>query len=77
MKLQVIQNSNGKATGVFIPINSWNKLKKLYKGLQELEPLVPSKEEILQELKDAVIELKLIEQGKLKARPAQALLDEL
>ena len=77
MKLQVIQNSNGKATGVFIPINSWNKLKKLYKGLEELEPLEPSKEEILQEFKDAVIELKLIEQGKLKARPAQALLDEL
>ncbi len=77
MKLQVIQNSNGKATGVFIPINSWNKLKKLYKGLEELEALEPSKEQVLQELKDAVIELKLIEQGKLKARPAQALLDEL
>ena len=29
----------------------------------------PSKEQILKELKDAVIELKLIEKGKLKARP--------
>ncbi len=77
MKLQVIQNSNGKATGIFIPINSWNKLKKRYKGLEELESLEPSKDQILQELKDAVTELKLIEQGKLKARPAQALLDEL
>ncbi len=36
-----------------------------------------SKEQILQELKEAVTELKLIEQGKLKARPAKALLDEL
>jgi hypothetical protein len=77
MKLQVIQNSKGKAAGVFIPINAWNKLKKQYKGLDTLESVEPSKEQILQELKDAVVELKLIEQGKLKARPAKALLDEL
>ena len=37
----------------------------------------PNKKQILLELKQAVIELKLIEQGKLKARPAQELLDEL
>jgi hypothetical protein len=77
MKLQVIQNGKGKATGVFIPINEWKELKKKYKGLNEIEAAETSKEQILQELKDAVIELKLIEQGKLKARPAQALLDEL
>jgi hypothetical protein len=77
MKLQIIHNSKGMAAGVFIPINVWNKLKKQYKGLDALESLDPSKEQILQELKDAVVELKLIEQGKLKARPAKALLDEL
>lgn len=37
----------------------------------------PSKKQILQELKQAVIELNMIEQGKLKARPAKELLDEL
>jgi len=77
MKLQVIQDGRGNAAGVFIPINEWKELKKRYKGLEALETLEPSKEQILQELKDAVIELKLIEQGKLKARPAQALLEEL
>lgn len=77
MKLQVIQNSSGKATGVYIPINVWHKLKKQYKGLDSLESEEPSKEQVLKELKDAIVELKLIEQGKLKARPAQALLDEL
>jgi hypothetical protein len=77
MGLQLIQNSNGKATGVFIPINEWRKLKKLYKELELLESLEPSKEELLQELKEAVNELKLIEQGNLKARPVQALLNEL
>lgn len=77
MKLQVLQDSKGKATGVFIPINEWKELKKQYEGLEALESLEPSKEQVLQELKDAVTELKLIEQGKLKARPAKALLDEL
>lgn len=77
MKLQVIQDSKGKAAGVFIPINEWNDLKKQHKDLEELEYVSPTKEQILQELKEAVIELKLIEQGKLKARPALAFLDEL
>ena len=77
MKLQVIQDSKGKATGVFIPINDWKVLKKQYKQLENLENVEPSKMEILQELKEAVKELQLIEQGKLKARPAKDLLNEL
>lgn len=37
----------------------------------------PTEQQLLQEIKEAVHELKLVEQGKLKARPAQELLDEL
>ena len=77
MKLQIIQDSKGKATGVYIPIEEWNALKEQYKELEALEYEEPTKEQILQELKEAVIELKLVEQGKLKARPAKELLDEL
>jgi hypothetical protein len=77
MKLQVIQNGKGKPTGVYIPINEWKALKKQYKELEELEYEEPTKEQLLQELKEAVVELSLIEQGKLKSRPARALLDEL
>ncbi|MFI5196245.1 MAG: hypothetical protein ACHQD8_04080 [Chitinophagales bacterium] len=79
MRLQLIQDSKGKATGVFIPINDWNKLKKQNKNLAMMEVVYeePSKKQLLQELKEAVIELKLIEQGKLKARPAKELLNEL
>ncbi len=77
MKLQIIQDSKGKPTGVYIPMNEWKELKKIYKNLESLEYETPTKAQILQELKEAVIELKLIEQGKLKARPAKALLDEL
>lgn len=77
MRLQVIQDSRGKATGVFIPIHDWDKLKKQYQYLEVLEDKEPSKEQILQELKEAVMELQLIEKGKLKARPAKELLNEL
>ncbi|MEH6309206.1 hypothetical protein RYH73_26375 [Olivibacter sp. CPCC 100613] len=77
MRLQIIQDSKGKATGVYIPINEWKELKKRYTDLEELEYEEPTKEQILRELKEAVQELKLVEQGKLKARPLQELLNEL
>ncbi len=77
MRLQVIQDSKGKTTGVYIPINEWKELKKQHKDLAVLEYEEPTKEQLLQELKEAIIELTLIDQGKLKARPVKALLDEL
>jgi len=76
MGLQLIQDGKGKTTGVYIPISEWNELKKQYKGLEALEYEEPGKEQIFQELKEAIIKLKLVEQGKLKVRPAKVLLDE-
>jgi hypothetical protein len=77
MRLQVIQDGRGKTTGVYIPINEWKELKKLYKDLEILEYEEPTKEQLLEELKEAVTQLTLIEKGKLKSRPAKALLNEL
>ena len=77
MSVQLIEDSKGRTTGVFIPIDDWEKLKKQHKSLKALEYEEPTKAQLLKELKEAVIELKLIEQGKLKARPAKQLLDEL
>ena len=77
IKLQIIEDNKGKAAGVFIPINDWENLKRKYKILNELEYKEPTKEELIQELRDAVIELKLIESGKLKARAATELINEL
>ena len=77
MKLQIIEDSNGKPAGVFIPIKEWNALKKQYKDLAALENNEPEKESLLQELKSAIAELKAIEEGQLQARPAKELLDEL
>ncbi len=77
MSLQIIKDGQGKATGVFIPIDLWKVLKKKYKDLEAWEFKESSREQILQELKVAVSELKLVEHGLLTSRPAKELLDEL
>lgn len=77
MRLQVIQDSKGNATGVFIPMSEWKQLKKQHSDLAVLEYEEPTKQQLLQELKEAVIELQQIEKGKIKSRPAKALLNEL
>ncbi len=41
------------------------------------EPLTPYKAQVLHGIKEAVEEMKLIKEGKLKARPIDDLLDEL
>ena len=77
MKLQILRDNKGKRTGVFINAKDWDKLKKNYRHLKKLEEAEPDKKNLLKEIKQSVKELKLIEQGKLKSRPAKALLDEL
>ena len=41
------------------------------------EPLTPHKAEVIHGIKTAVEEMKLIKEGKLKARPAKDLLNEI
>lgn len=77
MKIQIIQDSKGKATGVYIPMNQWKALKRQYKSLEDLEEVASSKKQLLSEIKAALEELELIEKGQLQARPARELLDEL
>ncbi|MBI4648535.1 MAG: hypothetical protein HY738_18620 [Bacteroidia bacterium] len=77
MNLQYISDNKGKTTGVFIPIQEWESLKTKYKVLEVEDTGEQSKEEILQGLKQAVEEMNLVKQGKLKARPAKDLLNEL
>lgn len=77
MNLQYISDNRGKTTGVFIPIQEWEGLKTKFKGLEEEELGEQSKEEILHGLKQAVKEMNLVKKGKLKARDAKELLNEL
>ena len=77
MNLQIIHDSKGNPTGVFIPMPDWKKLKTQYAELEELEYEILNKEQLLVELKEAVLELKAIEQGKKQPRPLADLLSEL
>ena len=77
MNLQIIHDSKGNPTGVFIPMPDWKKLKKQYSELEKLEYEAPTKEQLLAELKEAVQELKAVEQGDKQPRPLADLLNEL
>lgn len=77
MSLQIIQGGNGKPTGVFIPINDWEIMKKEYQNLEAWEAPAPTKAEILAGIKEAVEEVKLIKAGKIKSISLKELLDEL
>ncbi|HBX51166.1 MAG: hypothetical protein A2275_09425 [Bacteroidetes bacterium RIFOXYA12_FULL_35_11] len=37
MNLQYITDNKGQTAGVFIPIQDWNQLKKIYKELEKTE----------------------------------------
>jgi hypothetical protein len=77
MKLQVIQDNKGKTTGVYIPIQEWNVLKKRYKDLENIEQKALSKDDLILDLKEALNQISRIEKGKLKTRTGKALLREL
>ena len=77
MNLQVIHDSNGNPTGVFIPMSDWKRLKKRYADLEEYESEPPTKEQLLIELKEAIQELRDVERGSKQARPLADLLNEL
>ncbi|GAB3999711.1 hypothetical protein GCM10028807_50700 [Spirosoma daeguense] len=77
MNLQVIHDSKGNPTGVFIPMQDWKQLKKRYAGLAQYEVEEPTKEQLITELKEAIQELKEVEKGQKKARPLADLLNEL
>jgi hypothetical protein len=71
------KGKNGKPTGVFIPINDWEIMKKEHKNLEVWEEAEPTKAEILAGIKDAVEEVKLIKAGKIKPKSLKELLNEL
>jgi hypothetical protein len=78
MQPQYTYDNKGRTIGVFIPIGQWKKIAKKYKELeQSTDDAPPTKEEILKSIKDGIAQAKLHQQGKLKLKTAQQLLDEL
>ncbi len=73
MNLQYIIDENGHKSGVQLPIHDWEKIQK---DLEELERL-RNKKLFLSELSEAVEEMKLIKEDKVKAHNAEDFLNEL
>jgi hypothetical protein len=77
MNLQYVSDNKGKKAGVFIPIDDWNILKSHLSGIVGVDIEEPTKTEILKGFSDALNEVKLHREGKIKLKPARELLHEL
>ncbi len=73
MNLQYITDKRGHKSAVQLPMDDWNQIQK---DLDELERL-RNKKLFLAELVEAVEEMKLVKEGKIQARNAEDLLNEL
>jgi len=72
MKLQVIQDSEGKETGVYIPIEEWLAIKKNYPDIEESGIDLPDWEKELIDQR-----LKSISKEPNRIKSDSGLLDEL
>lgn len=78
MSLQYLTDTKGNATAVVVPIKQWERITRHYQQLESvIEEKEPSKKQILEGIKEALEEVKLIEAGKKKGTPLKQFLDEL
>ncbi len=73
MNLQYITDTKGHKSAVQLPLKDWEQIQK---DLDELESL-RNKKLFMTELAEAVEEMKLIKEGKKRARNAEDFLNEL
>ena len=80
MNVQYISNQKGQRTAVIVPIQEWNKIKKqldLPANTTKEDNTAISKDELLADIKEALREVKLSKEGKIKLKSTWDLLDEL
>jgi len=73
MNLQYITDTRGHKSAVQLPMEDWNQIQKDLGELKQLR----NKKVFMTELAEAVEELKQIKEGKIQARNAEDLLNEL
>ncbi len=72
-KENFVIDKQGHKNAVLLPMKDWEQIKK---DLEELERL-RNKKKFLTELAEAVDEMKRVKEGKIQARNAEDLLNEL
>jgi len=78
MHLQYVTDMRGKTTGVLIPISEWKTIeKKISKSKPSEDEKEPTKEEILESIRNGIRQVKLHMEGKIKLQSAKDFLNEL
>lgn len=72
MKTQILQDHNGVPTGIFIPLNSWERIKTYYPDIDNLE-------DELSEWEKKIIDERLdsIAKNPERLQPIETLFNEL
>ena len=76
MAYQYNYDANGKAVGVFVPINEWERITESLQKLKRQQK-TGTKTTTLKSIKKGMEQVKQIERKKIKSIPIQKLLDEL
>lgn len=76
MNIQYILNHEGKKTGVVIPIEEWEEIKKLLQSLNK-EDIESQDQHLLKGLQEAIAEVNEYKAGKAELRDLDELLNEL
>lgn len=81
MNVQYISNRRGKRTAAVVPIKEWEKIRKKLDLPEEPQydedGLALNKAAIIADVKEALEEVKLYKQGKIKMQSARDFLKEL
>jgi hypothetical protein len=78
MTLQFTDDNKGRKIDVFIPISKWKKFAKKYKELDTYgDDPIPTKEEVLNSIKEGLAQVNLHQEGKLALKTAQQLLADV
>lgn len=73
MNLQYITDNKGHKNAVQLPIKDWEQIQKDLKELERLR----DKKAFMEDLQEAIEEVKLAKQGKIKLQSAKDFLSEL
>lgn len=73
MNLQFVTDNSGHKNAVLVPFRTWEKIQKDLKELEHLR----DKKTFLSELQEAIEEVKLAKEGKIKLQSAKDFLNEL
>ena len=72
MKLQILKDSNGNNSGIYIPSKEWTLIKQQYPDIEEISNEIPDWQK-----KILISRLEIIAKNPERVKPMQGLFDAL